>query len=229
MNGAELRTRVVERMAEYKARAGEADAGSSIAVATILLRLSTHYRDLVEEIGTRDPDKVCVTQAFTYAANTESMDISVAASVGGTSLFMRRMTRLIQLSGTSRWLLQRLAPAQYERWVGEMSLAALESPGAGKYGWYVEGVNLYLLPKPSSAISLRASVVPLVSDLTTATSPDYLPVNFHNYLATKTALSFLGETRENRVLQLEASEDKRAFERWASSSPNGGTRRVLEV
>lgn len=223
MNFGEIRNRIVQHLGEYQAGAAEASGVASLTDTTIYERITDAYRDLIEEVANTSPERVLTTASISYPANTES----VALAAGLVSRDIRTIERL---DGSDYIPIDQITLFQDER----MRQTEEGPAGGGRdYGWRVEGgTTLFLMPKPTSALTLRARYVPAQTAITTgdsASSPTLLPVEHHPLIAAMAALSFKREVGPMPELQAERDERARRFRAWASRTPRSGPRFVRET
>lgn len=223
MNFGEIRNRIVQHLGEYQAGAAEAAGVASLTDATIYERITDAYRDLIEEVANITPERVLTTAAITYTANAES--VALAASLVGRDI--RTIERLV---GSDYVPLDHVTLFQDER-----ARQDEEGPGGRgrSYGWRVEtGTTLFIMPKPTETLTLRARYVPAQAAITTtdaASTPSLLPVEHHPLIAAMAALSFKREVDSMPALQAERDERMRRFRTWVSRTPRTGPRFVRET
>lgn len=233
MTFGEMRTRGIERMAEYHAGAAEVSTASSINGQTWYNRMASVMRDMHGLIQRRDPSKLITTANVTYPASTESVSLSVAL----TNRPIHTVERRVNTSTPANYdPLRELDLEQMENALkyGELPQLDEDAPWSN-YGYYIEGgVTMYVVPVPASALTLRvrytAGLVTPTDGADDASNPVFIPEEHHELIALETALRFLRETGNNaRALEDEKRESWAAFVEWATSSPKTGTRSVRHV
>lgn len=232
MNYAEIRTRVIERMAEYTAGAAEATTSSTIAPQTIYNRMASVIRTMRDFIKRKDPEKLLTSTTMTYTANSESLALPAAVQ----NQAIRTVERQVNTAAPIRYdPLRDLTLDQLQqalRW-GELPILDEDAPWSG-FGYYIEGqTTIYVAPMPASDYTLRIRYSAAFANLTDATddanAPNFIHEDHHEYIALETALRFLRETGSPASLERERLELKAAFEEWAATSPKQGPRKVREV
>lgn len=216
-----LRTRTVERLAEYTAGAAEAAANASFSDATIFARMSEAYRELIGEVADIEPSKVLsLSTNTTYAANSES--ISLPTAVTGRPVY-----GVQRLFGTEWQTLKELTHDQVQR------ILAGESDYENQYAGYMleKQTLVYLVPKPTSVETLRFRYIEEIADIATSDtgSPTLLPSEHHPLIALATALKFKREVGSMPALQEEYVYLLNRMRTWAASSPTTGPRFVRET
>lgn len=219
----DIRNRIVQHLGEYQAGAAEAAGAASFTDATIYERITDAYRDLIEEIATRTPERLVTTASISYTANAESVTLA-------TALQYRDLRSVEQLVGSDYVPLDQVNLYQDE--ASRQSEAGPRVSGRA-YGWRVEGGTLlYVMPKPAEALTLRARYIPAQAAITTtdaASSPSIVPVEHHPLIAAMAALTFKREVGPMPELQRERDERMARFIRWASETPRTGPRFVKET
>lgn len=223
MNFGEIRDRIVQHLGEYQAGAAEAAASATFTDTTIYGRITDAYRDLIEEIAARTPERLVTVATIAYTADAES--VSLAAGLQN-----RDIRSLEQLSGTDYVPLDHVTLHQDE--ASRQSEAGPRVSGRS-YGWRVEGGTLlYVMPKPTAALTLRARYIPAQAAITTGDSaalPSIVPVEHHPLIAAMAALTFKREVGPMPELQRERDERMARFLRWAAETPRTGPRFVRET
>lgn len=213
-----IRTRVIERLAEYHAGAAEAAADASYSGQTIYNRIIEQVRKMVGEIAEKDPEKVATTTTMTYTADAESVALPAAAA-------RTRILTVEQLVGLNYYPMPRVT-------LGEEQAARIGQTLRADYRFRVEGANIIIWPKPAAALPLRIRYVPRTADIIDVTNdadaPDAIPEEFHGLIAMRTAASFKAETSSVPFAE-EMAYDMARFLRWAASADNEGPRMVRIV
>lgn len=228
MNYGQIRDRIVQRMAEYRTGAAEADGAASISNTTIYSRITDVYRELLDLAGERDATKVADVVSFSYAANSDSIDIN---AVPTPSLWTRPILQIERSQGTDFWPMFEVTQSQFRNARRESFVPAQSAERMASYAWYREGKLLYLQPVPPETLTLKATYIPLQAEITTAdsaSSPDKIPAEHHPLISLMVAVEFLREVKSPRDLIEETSGKMQRFLRWASGVERGGPRLVRE-
>lgn len=219
----DIRNRIVQHLGEYQAGAAEAAAAATFTDATIYERITDAYRDLIEEIAARTPERLVTTATIAYTASAESVSLA-------TALQYRDIRSLEQLVGTDYVPLDQVTLYQDER--SRQSESGPRVSGRA-YGWRVEaGTLLYVMPIPTDALTLRARYIPAQAAITTtdaASTPVIVPTEHHPLIAAMAALTFKREVGPMPDLQRERDERMARFLRWAAETPRTGPRFVKET
>jgi hypothetical protein len=229
MTWGEMRTRVVERLGEYTAGLAEAAGNTSVAESVLYSRLTASYRRMIDVLAAKNPIKVTSLQTVAYAASTES--VALPAGLQFRPIF--GIERLLS-SGDYEPL------EGMEQYQDERSRAPFTSfPLSTSYGWMgstygykIENTLLYILPKPTEALTLRVKYCAAVATLTVAdaaASPSFIPVEHQEVLALDAAMSLLREVGGNETLERELMLLWKQFTDWATRDPKRGPRFVLET
>jgi hypothetical protein len=224
VNYAAIRTRVIERMAEYNAGAAAAVATATMSGQTIYSRITECYRDMIEEISGLDPEKLVTTTTLSYAAG-ESATLPVAVQ-------QRPIVDVEELLTDDYLPLKLITLDQHREY---LRTGVLELGVEPRYGYRIElaANKIYVVPKPTTALNLRiryiAGVTSLVDATDDANSPTLLPEEHHATLALCTALSFLREVGTSPALENEYALKWARFLKWAAGRPKTGVRTVHEI
>ncbi len=232
----EIRRMVVEKLGEYDDQTVAGTTGASLNNDTIYRKLEQKYRYYLRRATWRDKSKFGLRQSVTYAADSESIAITASgetpSGVANPSLRNKEILRVEDYTDTDYpSLMKRLSSEQYDAWNRERFL-----PDEGQWHYYIEGDYLYVLPKPSAALTLRVTYIPAITVIDDAgsndgtTGPDLFPEEFHELLATAVAVSIHGELgRPPEGLREELHMLEREFLGWASEPRAGGVRLVTGV
>lgn len=225
-----LRDTIVERLAEYNAGAAAAAGTTSVSDAVIYKRMTRSFRKMLNQLAAKNPIKVTSLQAgIAYASGTESQ--ALPAGLQFRPIF--GIERLL-VSGDYEPL------TQLEQYQDERSRAPYVSfPLSTSYGWMgstygykIENTLLYVLPKPTEALTLRAKYLADVADLTPADiagTPPFIPSEHLDALALEAACSLLREVGGNASLEMELADLWKEFLDWAARDPKTGPRFVRET
>lgn len=229
MTWGQIRNRIVERMSEYTAGAAELAANATMSEATIYARMTDHFREWLDEVATRDPQKCTTLATMTYSSGAES--VTLPDIVKTRPVFT--VEQVISSSPNAFLPLQQVTLDQAQQGMMQWAYPRGLYPGtnySGQYGYRIEGNLIYLLPYPTGDIQLRlrylAAVADLSKDTDPANSPPFIPNEYHNTFALCVALSFLREVTSSPNLEREYATGWEKFTRWAASSPKTGPRRV---
>jgi hypothetical protein len=216
-----LRNKVMQLLAQYNRGVAVSSAAADVAGQTVYDRLVDAYRDLVDDVAVRQGELVCDMQDFTYAAGSEYVDLHTTPA---TSLWQRRIVSLVRKYNDERRPLLRLSREQCEE--GDCVVEDSEY----EYGFHVQNRNLFVLPKPTEALTLRALYVPKIAALTFVgdgtgddiEEPSLLPEEHHDLIAHKAALSFKGEASLDLGALEKAVHAKTVrFNLWAGGHASG--------
>lgn len=226
MQWGDIRARMVERMAEYQAGVAEVAGAATLAEATLYARISTAYRKMLRTIASKQAWKVTTLATFTYANGLESVTLPAAVKYRDIFSLERQVdaTSWEPISNLTDWQ-EQMARSDAE-WV-----AISDVPVDTTYGFRQELDQVYVYPRPTADLTIRARYFAAVTTLTagdSVSSPVIIPEEFHDLIATVAARSILGETRSNRELENEFMAEWDAFTTWAAQSPKKGPRFVAE-
>lgn len=218
----ELRTLVVECMAEYQAGAAEAAGAATMAEATIYSRMSRTFKQMVREYVRRNPRVNVTTTAMAYTADAESVALPAAAQLKD----LRSVDRLV---GTEYEPLEHVTDWQDREARKTESIGP--QPVSTSFGYFVQGTSLFVVPRPAEALTLRLrhdAAVAAVTSAASATEVTVIPDAWQDLIARKTALSFLREIGGGDSLAKEVDPEWADFVRWCAEGPNKGVRFVHE-
>jgi len=228
-----IRSRVIERMAEYHAGAAETPGtGSTISGQTIYDRMSEVIRDMLDEISRLDNAKILTSTTMTYTANAESMALP-AGVIGRDISTVERQVNIVAPLRYDPLRAMTLSQNQAALRYGELPVLDSDAPWSG-YGYYIEGQSsIYVVPTPTFGLTLRIRYIAAFADLVNTTddnnSPTLIPEEHHGTIALETALRFLRETGTPASLEREFNGRWQKFLQWAAVSPKQGPRTVREV
>jgi hypothetical protein len=224
-----LRDRIVALLAEYNAGVVEADGSSTYSKQTIYNRIADVYQQLVDEVAVGHGDRVADITDLTYAADSEYVDVNAGAAVVTPTLWNRKIVSMLQKEGDDRIPMKELSRSQYER---ALTLGVEDFLGDfEEYGWFLQGKHLYVLPRPSRALTIRVAYVAKVGALVAVTddanSPERIPDEHHDLIAHLVALSFKGEAGgDTTALERAVAHHRARFHLWATGADRRGPRYV---
>lgn len=218
-----IRDRIVQRLGEYQAGAAEAEAGATFTDATIYSRMSDEFREMLNESFSYRPSRVGARVSMTYTANSESVALAAGVQYRPVSMVDRLLS-----SGEYEPLniLSEYQDQAARRWDSEGPVVASSA------GYRVENDSIWVIPRPTETLTLRLLYLPAYAEVTSASaalSPSFIPVEHHNYLALRVAMTFLSEAQKNATLRVELAERASKFQRWAIEEPKTGPRFVHEI
>lgn len=231
MNYSEIRDETIRYLGEYHNQAVASSSFSSYTDTTVLERIKRCYKRVRREAVKRGPEHFTKLQSFTYAAEAEYIDLS---TVPTTSMKFAQILELQEYTNanvpSAMKALQRL---EFEKYINRGSIAGVID---SQWCYYVEGFQLYLIPRPASARTIRAKYIQeldlaaVTTSNWTSNSPAELPDEHHDLIAIEAAASFFMERGGIPPdLRDERNRQTQALIEWAADDRDPSTRRVVEV
>lgn len=220
MKWSEIATRVIERMAEYRAGAAETPSLATIEPTTLYNRLTTTFQQLCGDIAKQDPKKIASLLTVAYPANTESVQFTA----GNAALKWRPIFSVEMLNSTVGLYepLDNITDWQ-DRRSREWDYDGGNFPAYNRYAYRIERDLIYVQPQPPQDLTLRVRYQPSIATLTSGSDgnnvPDFIPEEHHDLIALKAAMSFLREAPRNDNLERELADLDSKFQTWCTASP----------
>lgn len=217
--------RAVEALGEYHNQAVAPQAARSYTAATIQARLVEKYGILILDAARLNPRRFVATHAtLSYTADAEYVALSGASD----TVRFRPWIAVEDYTNTARpRRMQEMTPDEYYDWRDNSRQESFFAAGGSAYRYMVQGANIYLAPKPGSALTLRIAFIDEPDGYAVApAAPQAFPAEYHPLIALDAAISFMAQMGPPTHVIEERNDLYRRFMMWASSRETRGVRHV---